>query len=152
MSSASDDDPVMRSSSERYERVGSNLDWFIILASASSIFFGFLLNTAENSPSYFTYFDNLILLAALYAATVATAVFLATIIYHTGHHRKFDVNRFLSRTTQYSLIGITSVMIAMYLALGLALNSKLPFGIAFGVAALPLVIIIVFLSFERPRK
>jgi hypothetical protein len=29
-----DDDPVMRSSTERYERVGANLDWFIILASA----------------------------------------------------------------------------------------------------------------------
>jgi hypothetical protein len=49
-----DDDPVMRSSTERYDRVGSDLDWFIILASASSIFFGFLLNIVVNPPAYFT--------------------------------------------------------------------------------------------------
>ena len=59
-----DDDPVMRSSTERYDRVGANLDWFIILASASSIFFGFLLNIAVDPPSYFTFFDNIILLAS----------------------------------------------------------------------------------------
>ena len=62
MSSNSDDDPVMRSSTERYDRVGANLDWFIILASASSIFFGFLLDIAINPPSYFTFIDNVILL------------------------------------------------------------------------------------------
>lgn len=152
MSSASDDDPVMRSSSERYDRVGSDLDWFILLASASSIFFGFLLDMAVNPPSYFTYFDNLVLLAALYAVTVATAMFIASLIYHTGHYRKFDVERFLFRTNQYSLIGFASVIIALYLALGLALNSKLPFEIAFGVATLPFVVIILFRSFERPRK
>ena len=61
MSSNSDDDPVMRSSTERYDRVGANLDWFIILASASSIFFGFLLDIAINPPSYFTFIDNVIL-------------------------------------------------------------------------------------------
>ena len=152
MSSVPDDDPVMRSSTERYDRVGADLDWFILLGSASSIFFGFLLNIAVNPPSYFTYFDNLILLAALYAVTVAAAMFIASVIYHTGHYRKFDVKRFLFRTNLYGLIGITSVMIAMYLALGLALNSKLPFEIAFGVAILPFVITILFRSFERTRK
>ena len=64
MSSNSDDDPVMRSSTERYDRVGANLDWFIILASASSIFFGFLLDIAINPPSYFTFIDNVIVLAS----------------------------------------------------------------------------------------
>jgi hypothetical protein len=54
--SEDDDDPVMRSSTERYERVGANLDWFIILPSASSIFFGFLLNIAVDPPSYFAFF------------------------------------------------------------------------------------------------
>ncbi|MGA7042976.1 MAG: hypothetical protein WBY71_04855, partial [Nitrososphaeraceae archaeon] len=63
MSSNSDDDPVMRSSTERYDRVGANLDWFIILASASSIFFGFLLDIAINPPSYFKFIDNVIFLA-----------------------------------------------------------------------------------------
>ena len=49
---------------ERYSRVAEDLDWSIILASASSIFFGFLLNIAVNSPSYFRFLDNVILLAS----------------------------------------------------------------------------------------
>jgi hypothetical protein len=150
MSSTSDDDhPVMRSSTERYDRVGSDLDWFLLLGTASSIFFGFLLDIAINPPSYFTYFDNLILLAALYAVTVAVSMFMASVIYHTGHYLKFNVERFLFRTKLYGRIGIASVMIAMYLGLGLALNSKLSFEIAFAVASSPFVIIILFRSFER---
>ena len=68
MSSNSDDDPVMRSSTERYDRVGVSLRWPQILASGSAIFFGFLLKIAVNPPSGFTFFDNVILLAALYAS------------------------------------------------------------------------------------
>ena len=73
MSSRSDDDPVKRSSTERYSRVASNLDWVIVLIPASSIFFGFLLHISVNPPSYFHFSDSIILLAALYAVTVATA-------------------------------------------------------------------------------
>ena len=98
MSSASDDDPVMRSSTERHDRVGADLDWFIILASASSIFFGFMLKIAVNPPSYFTFFANVILLAALYAVTMATAMFIMPVIYHISHYRKFDVERYLFST------------------------------------------------------
>jgi hypothetical protein len=139
-----DDDPVMRSSIERYERVGANLDWFIILATASSIFFGFLLNIAVDPPSYFTFFDNVILLAALYAVTVATAMFILPVIFHATHYRKLDVERFLLRNKQYVLIGIFCVMLAMYLDLGLLLTSKLPGEIAYGLASLPFI----FICFE----
>jgi hypothetical protein len=144
-SNPEDDDPVMRSSTERYDRVGANLDWFIILASASSIFFGFLLNIVVNPPAYFTFFDNMILLAALYAVTVATAMFILPVIFHARHYRKFDVERFLLRTKQYILIGIVCVMIAMYLGLGLLVASKLPVQIAYSVASLPFIIIIIIL-------
>src|SRR5215218_4064090 len=112
-----DDDPVMRSSTERYDRAGTNLDWFIILASASSIFFGFLLNIAVDPPSYFTFFDNIILLAALYAVTIATTMFILPVIFHASHYRKLDVERFLLRNKQYVLIGIFCVTLAMYLGL-----------------------------------
>ena len=84
-----DDDPVMRSSTERYDRVGSDLDWFIVLASATSIFFGFLLEIAVNPPSHFTFLDNVSLLAALYALTVATAIFIIPLIYHIRNFRRF---------------------------------------------------------------
>jgi Family of unknown function (DUF6328) len=147
-----DDDPVMRSSTERYERVGANLDWFIILASASSIFFGFLLNIAVDPPSYFTFFDNVILLAALYAVTVATAMFILPVIFHASHYRKLDVERFLLRNKQYVLIGIFCVMLAMYLGLGLLLTSKLPGEIAYGLASLPFIIIIIFRFLRRTRE
>ena len=114
MSSNSDDDPVMRSSTERHDRVGANLDWFIILASASSIFFGFLLDTAINPPSYFRFIDNVILLAALYSVTVATAMFIMPVIFHASHYRQLDVERVLFRTKRYVMIGIICVMLAMY--------------------------------------
>jgi Family of unknown function (DUF6328) len=142
-----DDDPVMRSSTERYDRVGANLDWFIILASASSIFFGFLLNIAVDPPSYFTFFDNVILLTALYAVTVATAMFILPVIFHARHYRKLDVERFLLRNKQYVLIGIFCVMLAMYLGLGLLLTTKLPGEIAYGLASLPFIIIIIMIRF-----
>jgi Family of unknown function (DUF6328) len=148
MSSESGDDPVMRSSTERYDRVGVSFRWPQILASASSIFFGFLLKIAVNPPPYFKLFDNVILLAALYAATIATAMFVIPVIYHITHYRKFDVDRFIYRTKQYILTGIICVMLAMYLGLGLALNSKLPVQIAYSVASLPFI----FIFYEIFRK
>ena len=146
-SDSEDDDPVMRSSTERYDRVGGNLDWFIILASASSIFFGFLLNIAVNPPAYFTFFDNMILLAALYAVTVATAMFILPVIFHARHYRKFDVERFLLRAKGPILMGIFCVMLAMYLGLGLALDSKLPVQISYSLPSLPFI----FMIFEYFR-
>jgi hypothetical protein len=143
MSSSSDDDPVLRSSTERYDRVAANLDWFIILIPASSIFFGFLLDIAVNPPSYFRLFDYSILLAALYATTVATAMFILPVIFHATHYRKFDVERVLYRNKQYALIGIVSIALAMYFALGLALNSKLPVEIAYSLSSLPFILIII---------
>jgi hypothetical protein len=134
MSSKSEDDdndPVMRSSTERYDRVGVTFRWCQILASASSIFFGFLLNIAVDPPSYFTFFDNVILLAALYAVTVATAMFILPVIFHASHYRKLDIERFLLRAKGPVLIGIFCVMLAMYLGLGLAFSSKLPIQIAY---------------------
>ena len=147
MSSNSDDDPVMRSSTERYDRVGVSFRWPQILGSASSIFFGFLLSIAVNPPSYFVFFDNIILLAALYATTVATAMFILPVIIHASHYRKFDVERFLLRNKQYVMIGIICIMISMYLALGLAFNSKLPVQIAYSLPSLPFI----FVLFEYVR-
>ena len=147
-SKSDDDDPVMRSSTERYDRVGVTFRWPQILASASSIFFGFLLNIAVDPPSYFTFFDNIILLATLYAVTIATTMFILPVIFHATHYRKLDVERFLLRNKQYVLIGIFCVMLAMYLGLGLALDSKLPGEIAYGLASLPFI----FICFEFFRK
>ena len=143
MSSESDDDNINRYTSENYDIVGADLDWSIILASACSIFFGFLLKISVNSPSYFTFFDNVILLAALYAVTVATAMFIMPVIYHISNYRRLDVERFLSRTKQYVLIGIICILLAMYLALGLALNSKVPIPIAYSLASLPFIFIVI---------
>src|SRR5215475_1082395 len=131
MSSNPGDDPIMRSSTEHYDRVGVTFRWPQILASASSIFFGFLLDIAVNPPSYFRLFDNMVLLAALYAVTVATAMFIMPVIYHISSYLRFDVERFLHRSRQYVLIGIICVMLAMYLGLGLAMNSKLPTQVAY---------------------
>jgi hypothetical protein len=150
MSSRIDDDPVKRSSTERYSRVASNLDWVIVLIPVSSIFFGFLLHISVNPPSYFHFSDSIILLAALYAVTVATAMFVMPVIYHSTHYHQLDVDRFLLITKEYVIIGIICVMSTMYLGLGLALNSKIPILIAYGSASLPFIFI--FLLFIRHNQ
>ena len=142
MSSGSDDNHTTRHSSEHYDIVGADLDWFIILATSCTIFFGFLLKIAVNPPSYFRLFDSIILLTALYAVTVATIMFLKPIIYHATSYRRLDVERFLSRTKRYVLIGFICVMISIYLILGLVLNSKLPVQIAYSLSSLPFIFIL----------
>src|SRR6476620_6161877 len=142
MSSGSGDNHTTRHSSEHYDIVGADLDWFIILATSCTIFFGFLLKIAVNPPSYFRLFDSIILLTALYAVTVATIMFLTPIIYHATSYRRLDVERFLSRTKRYVLIGIICVMVSIYLILGLVLNSKLPVQIAFSLSSLPFIFIL----------
>jgi hypothetical protein len=142
MSSGSGDNHTMRHSSEHYDIVGADLDWFIILATSCTIFFGFLLKIAVNPPSYFRLFDSIILLTALYAVTVATVMFLTPIIYHVCSYHQLDVERFLSRTKRYVLIGIICVMVSIYLILGLVLNSKLPVQIAYSLPSLPFIFIL----------
>ena len=149
MSSFPDDDPIKRSSPEKYDRVGASLRWSQILAAASSIFFGFVLKIAVNPPPYFELYDNLVLLAALYAVTTATAMFIMPVVYHMIHYHKFDVEKYLLTTKKYTLIGIICVMIAMYLGLGLSLNSKLPAEVAYSLASLPFIFI--FLVFIKAK-
>jgi hypothetical protein len=139
--------PTKRFSTEHYSRVGADLDWSIVLGAASSISFGFILNITINLPSYFQFLDNIILLAALYAVTVATAMFIMPVIHHSTHYRQFDVEKFLLVTKEHVLIGIVCVMLAMYLGLGLALDSKLPIQISYSMASLPFIFIFLrFLS------
>src|SRR6187200_372925 len=113
-----------------------------ILITSCTIFFGFLLKIAVNPPSYFRLFDSIILLTALYAVTVATIMFLKPIIYHATSYRRLDVERFVSRTKRYVLIGIICVMVSIYLILGLVLNSKLPVQIAYSLPSLPFIFIL----------
>ena len=91
MSFGPDDEPVKSSSTEHYSRVASVLDWAIVLVPSSSIFFGFFLDIAVNPPSYFQLFDNLVLLAALYAVTTATVLFIMPVVHHMMHYRRLDV-------------------------------------------------------------
>ena len=147
MPSQADDDPIKWSSTEPYDRVGASLRWSQLLGAASSIFFGFLLNIAVNPPSYFHFSDDMILLAALYAVTVATVMFIMPVIHHSTHYHQLDVESFLSTTKGYTMLGIFCIMIAMYLSLGLVLNSKLPVQIAYGLASLPFIFI--FLRFFK---
>ena len=143
------DDPVKSSSTEKYSKVAALLDWAIVLGASSSIFFGFFLDVAVNPPSYFELYDNLVLLGALYAVTTATAMFIMPVVYHMIHYQKFDVEKYLLATKKYTLLGIICVMIAMYLGLGLSLNSKLPAEVAYSIASLPFVTIFVWFLINR---
>ena len=112
--------PIKSSSTEHYDRMGR----IYALVPDSSLrlfdFFWLSLNIAVNPPSYFTFFDNIILLAALYSVTAATAMFIMPVIYHTSTYRQIDVEKFLSRTKKPVRMGIVCITLAMYLGLGLA--------------------------------
>ena len=149
MKSNPEDDPVRNSSTEHYSKVGSLLDWAIVLGASSSIFFGFFLDIAVNPPPYFKLFDNLVLLGALYAVTTATAMFIMPVVYHMMHYRKLDVDKYLLAAKKYTLIGIICIMLAMYLGLGLSMNSKLQTEFAYGLASLPFIF--VFFLFLKAK-
>jgi hypothetical protein len=138
---------VRSTSTEHYDRMGGSIRWCQILAAGSSIFFGFLLDIAINPPSYCRPFDSVILLAALYAVTVATAMVILPVIFHASSYGRLDVERFLSRTKKPVLIGIICIALATYMGLGLTLNSKLPIQIAYSLASLPTIFI--FIEFFR---
>jgi hypothetical protein len=89
----------------------------------------------------------MILLAALYEVAVAVVMFIMPVIYHSTHYHKLDVERFLLTTKGYAMLGIFCLLVAMYLGLGLAMSSKLPLLIAYGLASLPFVFI--FLRFFK---
>jgi hypothetical protein len=82
-------------------------------------------------------------LTALYALAISTAMFVLPIIYHVSNYRRLDVERFLARTRRYALAGFICVMLAMYLVLGLLLNSKLPIQLAYTLPSLPFVYIVI---------
>jgi Family of unknown function (DUF6328) len=132
-------------STEDYDRVGAGMRWCQILAAASSIFFGFLLNITASPPPYFQLIDSIVLLTSLYAVTAATIMFIMPVVYHSTRFSKFDVEKFLLVAKEYVTIGIICVLLAMYLGLGLSLNSKLPIEIAYAAGSLPFVIILFWL-------
>jgi len=131
--------------------MGAAMRWSQILASASSIFFGFLLRSAVNPASYFTFLDYTSLLIALYSVTIATTMFLTPVIYHARHYHKLDVEGFLSWAKKPVRLGIICIMLAMSMGLGLALSSfaKLSNSIAYSLAFLPFIFI--FFQFFRHK-
>ena len=68
-------------------------------------------------------------------------MFVMPVIHHSTHYHQLDVERFLLITKGYVTIGIICIMVAMYLVLVEALNSKLPIQITYGLASLPFIFI-----------
>lgn len=58
-------------------------------------------------------------------------MFIIPVIFHSAHYHRFDVEKFLLVTKGYVLIGIVCVMLAIYLGLRLASDSKLPIQITY---------------------
>ena len=110
MSFNPDDEPVKSTLTEHYSRVASVLDWAIVLVASASIYFGFFLDIAVNPPTYFHLFDNLVLLAALYAVTTATAMIIMPVVHNMMHYRRLDVEIQLLTIKKYPQIGIICIM------------------------------------------
>jgi len=69
-------------------------------------------------------------------------MFIMPVIHDSIHYRQFDGERFLLITKEH-----VNIMFAMYLGLGLALNSKVPILAAYDSASLPFIFI--FLRDDR---
>ena len=66
---------------------------------------------------------------------------------NSTHYRHFNVEELLLATNEYVLTHTVYIMLAMYLGLGLALDSKLPIQVSYGMASLPFIFIFLrFLS------
>lgn len=137
---------------ERYDRVNATLRDSSILISGSSILFGFLLSIIVQSLPQFTLFDEVVLLMSLYSVTISTAFFILPVIYHQRHYHIFNIEKFLSKSKKYLLTGVFWLFITFYLGLALALDSVVSTYGAFGLALVPFIIVMYYVSRVSPRR
>jgi uncharacterized membrane-anchored protein len=137
---------------EHYDRVGATLRAASILTSASSLLFGFLLNTIIGSPAYFTLFDKVVSLVTLYTVAISSTLFIMPVIYQQAYYERLDVSRFLAKSKKFLLGGSLGLVVSFYMGLVLALDSHVPTPVAFILASFPFVIMIYFILQLRSTK
>lgn len=114
-----------------------------LLTTAGGILIGFLLDISINTPEGFSSINKITLLAALYSITIAISLFVIPVIYHHLQYPYQDVGKFKERIHRFMMFGLIPAGITLYLALEIALSFTVGREIAFGLAAIPFLLVYV---------
>jgi hypothetical protein len=117
-----------------------------ILTSFSGILFAFLLRIATTTPKDFSLFSRIVLLMALYSSCIAICSFIMPVLSTKLRiYRQLDLEKYVRRTELAMRVGSIAAMIAVFLSLGIALNGLLNREMAYAFAALPFIVIGLFI-------
>ncbi len=114
-----------------------------LLTTFGGILFGFLLNISINNPGDFSLINKITLLIALYSITIAISLFVMPVVYHHVQYPYKDLEKFKERSHRFMMFGIIPAGVTLYLALEIALSLTVGEAIAFGLAAVPFLLVYV---------
>jgi hypothetical protein len=120
-----------------------------LLTTTGGILFGFLLNISINPPEDFSLINRVILLVALYSITIAVSLFVMPVIYHHVQYPYRDLEKIKDRSHKFITFGLMPAGITLYLALEIALSFTVSREIAFGLAAIPFLL--VYMLFKKRK-
>jgi hypothetical protein len=114
-----------------------------LLTTTGGILFGFLLNISISSSESFSLINRITLLVALYSITIAISLFVMPVIYHHLQYPYRDLEKFKERSHKFMIFGLIPFGLTLYLALEIALSFTVSREIAFGLAAIPFLLVYV---------
>jgi hypothetical protein len=120
-----------------------------LLTTTGGILFGFLLSISINTPEDFSLINRITLLVALYSITIAISLFVMPVIYHHLQYPYSDLEKFKERSHKFMIFGLIPAGLTLYLALEIALSFTVSREIAFGLAAIPFLL--VYLLFKKRK-
>jgi hypothetical protein len=120
-----------------------------LLTTTGGILFGFLLDISINSQESFSLINRITLLVALYSITIAISLFVMPVIYHHMQYPYRDLEKFKERSHKFMIFGLIPAGVTLYLALEIALSFTVGREVAFGLAAIPFLL--VYLLFKKRK-
>lgn len=120
-----------------------------VLTTFSGILFGFLLDIAINIPETFSLAHRVTLLVALFSITIAVSLFIMPVVYHHLQYPYRDVEKFKRRSHRFIIFGLIPAGITLFLGLGIALTAVMAAGLAFGLAAVPFVLVYILFRMRK---
>ncbi|MDQ3887878.1 MAG: DUF6328 family protein [Thermoproteota archaeon] len=114
-----------------------------LLTTTGGILFGFLLSISINTPETFSLINRITLLVALYSITIAISLFVMPVIYHHLQYPYRDLEKFKERSHKFMIFGLIPAGLTLYLALEIALSFTVSREAAFGLAAIPFLLVYV---------
>ena len=115
-----------------------------LLTTTGGILFGFLLDISINGQESFSSINRITLLIALYSITIAISLFVMPVIYHhLQYPYRGDLGKIKERSHRFVMFGLIPAGLTLYLALEIALSFTVGREIAFGLAAIPFLLVLV---------